>query len=139
MRNWCYKENESKMSNITNNILAILAISICCSYGNADDMQTPIETSQTAPFFNLNVGNKWVYKRCYNSHEHPEILTFTGQIDSVKADAVVNINGNEYSKLSHKNGSQIRYEYLRVNDAGHLVGFRDREYLPDNENFSDEI
>lgn len=100
------------------------------SCSNDDD--TPSATPPAA-FFNYNVGNKWVYKRYENTNDNPNNFTFSGITDSVRVEAIVNINGLLFSKLSHKKtGQAVYHEFLRTNNAGHLVGFTDLIYFDGN-------
>ncbi len=83
----------------------------------------------------MNVGNEWVYKKYQNSYENLEDYTFTGEIDSVKVVSIINIDGIPFSKLRHKIGNSTggglspRYEYLRVNESGHLIGTKPGVFL----------
>lgn len=89
------------------------------------DQNTPADT-----FFNINVGNKWVYKTYENGDfTNPQSpTTFTGRIDSVSIVGTVNISGLTFSKqrtkiswpLSNLN-NQESFKYLRINSKGHLV------------------
>jgi len=95
---------------------AITALSSCST--NSNDQPEPVQA-----FFNLNVGNQWVYKQYENTNQEPDVYNFNGKIDSVKVVSEVEINGIQYAKLSHKvNNSIPKYEYLRVDELGHLVG-----------------
>ena len=84
------------------------------------------------PFFNLNVGNQWVYKT-YNNPDftNPQsVATFTGRVDSVSIVSTTNIQGFTVAKErtkthfpnSNLNGN-VSYRYLRVNTKGHLVSY----------------
>ena len=84
------------------------------------------------PFFNLNVGNQWVYKT-YNNPDftNPQsVATFTGRVDSVSIVSTTNIQGFTLAKErtkthfpnSNLNGN-VSYRYLRVNTKGHLVSY----------------
>lgn len=102
----------------------MIAIAATSCSSNSDSEPEPLPD-----FFNLNVGNEWVYKKYQNSYENLEDYTFTGEIDSVKVVAKVTIDGIEFSKIQHKirtiAGGGImnpRYEYLRVDELGHLIG-----------------
>jgi hypothetical protein len=104
--------------------LVLIAIAATSCSSNSDSEPEPLPD-----FFNLNVGNEWVYKKYQNSYENLEDYTFTGEIDSVKVVAKVTIDGIEFSKIQHKirtiTGGGImnpRYEYLRVDELGHLIG-----------------
>lgn len=97
--------------------LVLIAIAATSCSSNSDSEPEPLPA-----FFNLNVGNEWVYKEYKNSEENQSEYNFTGKIDSVEVESVIAIEGVEFSKLRHKVGNQIRYEYLRVDEFGHLVG-----------------
>jgi len=110
--------------------LVLIAIATTSCSSNSDSEPEPLPD-----FFNLNVGNEWVYKKYQNSYENLEDYTFTGEIDSVKVVAKVTIDGIEFSKLLHKIGTvgggrmSPRYEYLRVNESGHLIGSTPGAYM----------
>ena len=88
-------------------------------------------SSTEEDFFNLNLGNQWVYKRYNFNFDNPTVYTFSGEIEHVEVVEIVSINGQDFSKLKHTKtyannpNSSIEYEYLRVNGSGHLVGFMD--------------
>ena len=100
-------------------MLAFVAMSatlLSCS--NDDD--SPKE------FFNLKEGNLWVYKRYFSDSEGQNFV-FRDQIDSVTVTGQEVINGLSYSILHHTNsfGSNSEtYQYLRVDENGHLVNER---------------
>ena len=84
------------------------------------------------PFFNLNVGNQWVYKT-YNNPDftNPQsVATFTGRVDSVSIVSTTNIQGfklaKQRTKILFPNSNlhgKVIYRYLRVNTKGHLVSY----------------
>lgn len=85
-------------------------------------------SSQTEAFFNLNVGNKWAYKK-YDSTVSPAVYAYTGIIDTVTVTGIQEIEGIPFSVLEHKTHNENNpgqgttfYEYLRVDGNGHLVG-----------------
>lgn len=86
------------------------------------------DSSADEDFFNINIGNEWVYKRYDNSPANPDVLTFTGT-DSVKVQEIVTAEGISFSKLQHRHFnasglfSHVSYEFLRINDTGRLIGF----------------
>jgi len=105
------------------NFFAILTISfflVSCSRS-----EDPIEeTTEQTTFFNLKVGNEWVYKT-FDRQDFTSELKFNGKIDTLKIVEEVNLNNKKYSKVRHSykenlNQSQ-NYEYWRVTDKGHLV------------------
>ena len=111
------------MKNIIKNVpFLFVAISfLSCS---EDDNTTSAEES----FFNLNVGNKWVYKKYENSNFNPTEFTFNGVVDTIKIIDEVTISGLTFAKKLTKrvniNSNAIVYEkitYVRMNNQGHLV------------------
>lgn len=105
----------------------ILLAAVSC---RTDELPTPNVTED--PFFNLNVGNKWVYKTYRNpDFTNPQSSsTFTGRIDSISIVGKENIQGFTVAKErtkthfpnSNLNGN-VSYRYLRVNTKGHLVSY----------------
>jgi hypothetical protein len=97
-------------------LLALLALTATVSSCHNDD-----DTTLTQPtFFNLAEGNLWVYKR-YNVNSSGEHLQNT-PADTVKVVGQEVINGLSYYKLRHSNTTlHDEYDYLRVNESGHLV------------------
>ena len=94
-------------------LLAITATFFSCH--NDDDAP-----SQQQAFFNLAEGNLWVYKR-YNVNPNGEQLQYM-PTDTVKIIGQEVINGLSYYKLRHSDTSRhLEFEYLRVDEAGHLV------------------
>lgn len=110
-------------------ILFIAILSTSCST-EGDVNVTPTQED----FFNLNVGNTWVYKRYNFELENPTTYTFSGITDNVEIVENVSLNGVSFSKLkhtkTHSNNSEqsIEFEYLRVNSSGHLIGFYASQY-----------
>lgn len=94
------------------------------------------ESPSNEPFFNLNVGSKWVYKRYQHTTQNPGVFVFKGT-DSVEVEQIVNLNGLDFAKIRHKTTDEnaqspsVRYAYQRVNNAGQLVGFSEYQELPD--------
>lgn len=91
------------------------------------DSEETVEQSEP-PFFNLNVGNKWVYKRYQNTNENPTQFTFSGIVDTVKIVGAETIQGFTFAKKSSKKvnvfNGMVQSEtlsYVRVNNAGHLI------------------
>lgn len=89
------------------------------------DQNTPADT-----FFNINVGNKWVYKTYENGDfTNPQSpFVFRGRIDSVSIVGTVNIAGLTFAKQRTKIffpntnlNNQESFRYLRINAKGHLV------------------
>jgi hypothetical protein len=108
-------------------LTAILIVS--CS----NDSAAPQENS----FFNLNVGSQWVYKKYNYDLNYPGEYTFSDIIDSVKVEEIVNLNGLDFAKISHKTHfvsypphQSTFYTYQRVNEAGHLVGYDEARGFP---------
>ena len=97
-------------------VLVTITITSCSS--NSDSEPEPLPA-----FFNLNIGNEWVYKEYRNCQEDLSTYTFSGKIDSVKVESTVTIEGLQFSKILHKITNYTpRFEYLRVDELGHLVG-----------------
>lgn len=102
-------------------VLFLAASLVCCS----DDDNS---TTADGEFFNLNVGNRWVYKKYNFEFDNPGVYTFSGQTDTVEIVEIVTVNGLSFSKLKHtktfENNSNpiIEYEFLRVDESGHLRG-----------------
>ncbi|MHA3787326.1 hypothetical protein ACX0HA_03880 [Flavobacterium hauense] len=89
-------------------VLALAFLVMSCS--NDDD-------KNKEEFFNLKVGNQWVYKKYYvnNSGEN-----YKGETDTVKIVGTEIIEGKEYFKHTHTN-DMFDDASLRVDGAGHLV------------------
>lgn len=108
-------------------ILPVLFFIFSCSRNEENNLEEP---AQDTPFFNLKVGNKWVYKT-YERNDLQSELNFTGKIDSVEIVADVALGNKNYSKVKHvirntnyPNNSTLNttfVEYWRVNESGHLV------------------
>lgn len=108
-------------------ILPLLLFIFSCSRTEENSLK---ETNDETSFFNLNVGNKWVYKT-YERDDYTSELEFTGKIDSIEITSNVNLDNKTYSKVKHilrndnfpNSPSQNRtyFEYWRVNESGHLV------------------
>ncbi|SDE99407.1 hypothetical protein [Epilithonimonas hungarica] len=104
------------------NLMAVLALSIfLLSCSRSED--TIEETTQETPFFNLKVGNEWVYKT-YDRQDFTSEFKFNGQIDTVKIISQETLKNKKYYKITHSNRTQFYSDYIeywRVNNAGHLV------------------
>ncbi len=113
------------------NLPKILLIAFTClmiSCRSTDE--TPVPNQPEEQFFNIKVGNKWVYKTYENSDftnpQSPSV--FKGRIDSVSIVGTVNIAGLTFAKQrtkiiwpnSNLNNSES-FRYIRVNSKGHLV------------------
>ena len=112
-------------------ILFTFAAVVTSCNENDDVVQTP--ETPTA-FFNLKVGNKWVYKKYQNSENEPAVFTFSGITDNVEVVGEVKVNGLIFSKVHHSHGNYSEpsgYEYWRVNNRGHLIIFRTEEIEED--------
>jgi hypothetical protein len=93
-------------------IVVFMAFAIVLSSCSNDDDKNKEE------FFNLKVGNQWVYKR-YSVNETQE--TYSGQTDTVKVVGTETLEGNEYFRLTHTNWIEGEEEFLRVDENGHLI------------------
>lgn len=92
---------------------------------NRDENITTITPS--ADFFNLHVGNKWVYKT-YDNHMSYPVVVFTGRIDTIKIAAIETYQGFTIAKRTTSFGTLfhgLKYDYVRVNNLGHLVNVSD--------------
>lgn len=104
------------------NLFAFLAVLfLLCSCTRTESIEEEItETS----FFNLKVGNEWVYKT-YDRQDFTSGLNFNGKIDTLKIVEEVNLNNKKYAKVRHSYKDNLsqneNYEYWRVNNKGHLV------------------
>lgn len=91
----------------------VIALSSC---SNDDD-------NNKKEFFNLKVGNEWVYKK-YNVN-NAGVETYIGEIDTVKVVGIENIDGKDFYRLTHTNHQFMEYELLRENEMGYLVSSTD--------------
>ncbi|RTY90871.1 hypothetical protein [Flavobacterium sp. GT3R68] len=115
-----------KIKTLSTLFISTCLISLCSSCNNDDD------PSPSHAFFNINPGNKYVYKQyAYHRNIPGDVYTFNGIIDSIEITETVNLNGFTFSKqkrtrynvnVSTTNGN-VTYSYLRVNNAGNLVGY----------------
>jgi hypothetical protein len=114
------------MKNLIRKVFFLLTSILLFSCSEND--QIPTNTT----FFNLNIGNEWVYKKYQNSFNDPTQLTFTGIVDTVKIVSIENIQGLTFAKRSSKKVNintgtvqPITYSYVRVNNLGHLIEIKD--------------
>lgn len=105
-------------------IVTILAFAIAMSSCSNDDDNNPEE------FFNLKVGNQWVYKR-YTGNETQE--TYTGKTDTVKVVGTEIVEGKEYFRITHTDDF-LDEESLRVDESGHLISSRGYVQHPGTDN-----
>lgn len=104
--------------------LGILFLLSSCTRTESIEEEVVAET----PFFNLKVGNQWVYKT-YDRPDFTSELKFKGETDSLKILSEVSLNGKKYFKVENINTRSsnysptrtVSYSYWRVNDKGHLV------------------
>lgn len=121
-------------------ISAFLFFTISCS--RTDDV-TEQQVQETS-FFNLKVGNEWVYKT-YDRADFNSELTANGEVDSIKIVSQVSLNGKNYYKVenintqppNHYPNRTVSYSYWRVNEKGHLVSLTSYNFNQGNtsENF----
>ena len=107
--------------------LSLLFIIISCT---RNDENAVDETTNQTSFFNLKVGNKWVYKT-FSRPDFTSEFIFNGKIDSLEIVGEVSLNNKNYSKIKHiqrninapNNNTENSeyYEYWRVNENGHLL------------------
>ncbi len=119
------------MKSLINTVLLLFVCTLFYSCSDNDDNDDNDGQTQSSEFFNLNVGNKWVYKR-YNYNTNSEQFIFSGIVDTVKIVEMVNYQGFTFAKRSSQKvnasngvGQTITYSYLRVNNLGHLVSIDD--------------
>lgn len=98
------------MKKITLLFAVVIALSSC---SNDDDK------NKNQEFFNLQVGNVWVYKKYYVSESRG--ASYLGTNDTVKVAGIETIDGKEYYSLTHTDDMWRDGEFLRLDDAGHLV------------------
>ncbi|HEY0092530.1 MAG TPA: hypothetical protein VGB43_08600 [Flavobacterium sp.] len=100
---------------------------ILLSGGCSNDSPESAETPSVPAPFNLEIGNQWIYNRYSIDVTNPSVETYTGIKDTVTAEAIVQILGVDFLKLNHSVYSYgFQDEYVRVDDFGHLIGFKDR-------------
>lgn len=108
-------------------ILVFILISTLLSCSNDYDDKNSIQTKSS--FFNINTGNKWVYKRYYLNNSSNQLNT-SNTIDSVFVTGDTLINSLSYKKIMHKEYGDIiqypnsysnRFEYLRIDENDHLI------------------
>lgn len=107
-------------------LLSIFFIFLSCE--NDDSSNT------TTNFFNLSVGNEWVYKVYHNTPQSESELIFSGRTETVKIVDIVEHQGfTFYKKQTQRTNSNetfsISYSYLRINNSGHLI---ELEFNSDN-------
>lgn len=117
------------MKNLIRKTLFLFALTFLFSCSKNED-----DTSNTkqSSLFNLNIGNKWVYKNYRNNFDDPTQFTFTGIVDTVKIVSIENIQGFPFAKKSIKTVNttdgtiqSVTYSYTRINNLGHLVEIND--------------
>ncbi len=102
--------------------ISILFLAVSFASCSNDDSSSTTNTE----FFNINVGNRWVYKKYTFDFDNPGVYTFSGQTETVEVTEIVTVNGFTFSKLKHtktfENNSNpvIEYEFLRIDEQGHL-------------------
>ena len=127
------------MKNLGSKIF-FLIVSVLILSCNKNDETATTPTNQN--FFNLNVGNKWVYKKYVNSFDNPTQFTFSGIVDTIKIESLENIQGYTFAKKSSKkvnlNAGTIQpvtYSYVRINNAGHLIEILDDNNISNDFNY----
>lgn len=107
-------------------VFILLTTLLSCS-SDSDDTNT--QTPNDSSFFNINTGNKWVYKRYFFININNQYSS-TDHIDSVFVTGDTVINALNYKKLLHKeygdivnfpNNLTTRFDYLRIDENDHLV------------------
>jgi len=106
-------------------LLGLSFLMFSCS----NDLEDTTPSSPSSTFFNINVGNKWVYKR-YHYNSITSNFSSYNRIDSVFVTGDTLINTLIYKKIIHKTYSDIvanpsfylvTKDYLRVDNEDHLV------------------
>lgn len=114
------------MKNLTLKVLTLITciLLFSCNSDNDEIKNNPEESA----FFNISVGNKWVYKKYETNSNDPTQLTFAGIVDTIKIISIENIQGFTFAKKSSKkvniNNNTIisnTYSYVRINNLGHLI------------------
>lgn len=120
------------MKNLMSKILFVFIVTLLLSCSKNDE--PTLVPPPNPQFFNLNVGNIWVYKNYQNnqSFDTQNQMTFTGIVDTVKIVGIENIQGFTFAKKKSKkifistgDVKSISYSYLRVNNLGHLIEIKD--------------
>ncbi|NUY82579.1 hypothetical protein HUK80_16870 [Flavobacterium sp. MAH-1] len=89
-------------------------VSVSCS---SDDSNSQTED----PFFNINVGSKWVYRNYYSWNDTPQAFA-EGALDTVAITGTQVVQGLTFAvKTVRQGGNTIRETLVRVNNQGHLV------------------
>ncbi|MEZ0007765.1 hypothetical protein ABH942_003151 [Flavobacterium sp. 28YEA47A] len=103
--------------------ISILFLAVSFASCSNDDSSPSVTNTE---FFNINVGNRWVYKKYDFDFSNPGVYTFSGQTETVEVTEIVTVDGLSFSKLKHtktfENNSTpiIEYEFLRIDELGHL-------------------
>lgn len=106
-------------------VFILISTLLSCSSDSDEIETTPNDNS----FFNINTGNKWVYKRYFFNNISNQYSTST-YTDSVFVTGDTVINTLNCKKVLHKEYSNIvlspnnfttRFDYLRVDENDHLV------------------
>ena len=105
------------MKKIVTLMTLVIALSSC---SNDDD-------KNKEEFFNLKVGNEWVYKS-YTINGNQE--KYSGRTDTVKVVGIENIDGKEYFKLTGSDGLLDGEALLRIDESGHLINSLGRVLHP---------
>ena len=111
-------------------ILKTFLFSVCIFLFSCNNNDDQLNTQVDQPFFNINSGNKWVYKIYQNNPNDSAEYVFTGVIDSVKIVGTENIQGFMFAKKSSKKTNRpVTYSYIRINNSGHLVEISDMDNI----------
>lgn len=106
-------------------VFILISTLLSCSSDSEEIETTPDNNS----FFNINTGNKWVYKRYWFSNFTNQYST-NNHIDSVFVTGDTVINTLNYKKVMHKEYENIvqfpssfttTFDYLRIDENDHLV------------------
>lgn len=106
-------------------VFIMISTLLSCSSDSDEIETTPVNNS----FFNINTGNKWVYKRYYFTNNTNQYST-SNHIDSIFVTGDTVINALNYKKVMYKeygdiiqspNNFTTRFSYLRIDGNDHLV------------------
>lgn len=105
--------------------ISILFLAVSFASCSNDDSSSTTNTE----FFNINVGNRWVYKKYTFDFDNPGVYTFSGETETVEVVETVTLNGLIFSKLKHTKtfennpSTVVEYEFQRIDSQGHLRSF----------------
>lgn len=107
-------------------VFILISTLLSCS-SDSDEIETTPPSNNS--FFNINTGNKWVYKS-YFFYNLTNEYTSSNRIDSVSVIGDTLINSINYKKIKHdlysdiinsSNYHSISFSYLRIDGNDHLI------------------